>query len=150
MLIDITAIKGNKGDTLTLDTGLDLSGIDGLFSDVGIKGAIKNIEGVLTFKAELKGVYSAVCDRCMEEVKLPLKAEINTIFDTEAAKDDSLTIENGKLDLEKTVYDALSLEIPIIILCGADCKGICPGCGVNLNKEPCRCADEEKKSSIIY
>ena len=24
-------------------------------------------------------------------------------------------------------------------LCSEDCKGLCPGCGVNLNHEACRC-----------
>jgi uncharacterized protein len=25
-------------------------------------------------------------------------------------------------------------------LCKSDCKGICPGCGVDLNREKCRCS----------
>ena len=24
-------------------------------------------------------------------------------------------------------------------LCSPDCKGLCPGCGANLNHEACRC-----------
>jgi len=28
------------------------------------------------------------------------------------------------------------------ILCREDCKGLCPGCGANLNIEPCRCEKE--------
>ena len=27
-------------------------------------------------------------------------------------------------------------------LCSPDCKGLCPGCGADLNREPCRCKKE--------
>ena len=28
---------------------------------------------------------------------------------------------------------------PAKVLCSKDCKGICPKCGTNLNKEKCKC-----------
>jgi len=31
-------------------------------------------------------------------------------------------------------------ELPDRLLCDPLCKGLCPGCGVNLNRETCRCA----------
>ena len=75
---------------------------------------------------------------------MPLEAKLDTIFDLNEAKDDSLTLENGKIDLIRTAYDALSLEVPMVILCKEDCKGICPDCGVNLNNEDCRCEKGEE------
>ena len=80
----------------------------------------------------------------MEEASLKLEAKLDTIFDINEAKDDSLTLENGKIDLVRTAYDALSLEIPMVILCKEDCKGICPHCGKNLNLEECDCAEDEE------
>ncbi len=143
MLIDISKIKGCIGDTLVVDTALDISELDPAFSDVKVEGKIKNIAGVLTIKATVSGTYSAVCDRCVEDTSVKLEAKLDTIFDLNEAKDDSLTLENGKIDLIRTAYDALSLEIPMIILCKEDCKGLCPHCGVNLNLESCDCGEEE-------
>lgn len=144
MLIDISKIKSSTGDVLVIDTGLDISELDPAFSDVKVEGKIKNIAGVLTIKAVISGTYTAVCDRCMEEASLKLEAKLDTIFDINEAKDDSLTLENGKIDLIRTAYDALSLEIPMVILCKEDCKGICPHCGKNLNLEECDCAEDEE------
>ena len=144
MLIDISKIKSSTGDVLVIDTALDISELDPAFSDVKVEGKIKNIAGVLTIKAVISGTYTAVCDRCMEEASLKLEAKLDTIFDINEAKDDSLTLENGKIDLVRTAYDALSLEIPMVILCKEDCKGICPHCGKNLNLEECDCAEDEE------
>lgn len=144
MLIDISKIKGSTGDTLVIDTALDISELDPAFSDVKVEGKIKNIAGVLTIKATVTGTYTSVCDRCMEDASMKLEAKLDTIFDLNEAKDDSLTLENGKIDLIRTAYDALSLEIPMVILCKEDCKGICPHCGVNLNLEECGCSEDEE------
>ena len=144
MLIDISKIKSSTGDVLVIDTELDISELDPAFSDVKVEGKIKNIAGVLTIKAVISGTYTSVCDRCMEEASLKLEAKLDTIFDINEAKDDSLTLENGKIDLVRTAYDALSLEIPMVILCKEDCKGICPHCGKNLNLEECDCAEDEE------
>ena len=144
MLIDISKIKSSTGDVLVIDTALDISELDPAFSDVKVEGKIKNIAGVLTIKAVISGTYTAVCDRCMEEASLKLEAKLDTIFDINEAKDDSLTLENGKIDLVRTAYDALSLEIPMVILCKEDCKGICPHCGKNLNLEECDCVEGEE------
>lgn len=144
MLIDISKIKSSTGDTLLIDTALDISELDPAFSDVKVEGKIKNIAGVLTIKATVSGTYTSVCDRCMEDASLKLEAKLDTIFDLNEAKDDSLTLENGKIDLVRTAYDALSLEIPMVILCKEDCKGICPHCGANLNLEECNCSEDEE------
>lgn len=144
MLIDISKIKSSTGDTLLIDTALDISELDPAFSDVKVEGKIKNIAGVLTIKATVSGTYTSVCDRCMEDASLKLEAKLDTIFDLNEAKDDSLTLENGKIDLVRTAYDALSLEIPMVILCKEDCKGICPHCGANLNLEECSCSEDEE------
>ncbi len=145
MLIDISAVRKETGSVMEISERLDLSEFDQGFDEVSVIGKIKNIAGVLTFKAEMTGVYNTVCDRCLEPAQVKLSAQIDTIFDGDCAKDDSVTFENGKIDISKTVYDALALELPIQIICSEDCKGICPGCGVNLNNEPCRCENEEQQ-----
>jgi len=34
------------------------------------------------------------------------------------------------------------LEVPMAPLCDADCKGLCPRCGANRNRETCGCPRE--------
>jgi len=44
------------------------------------------------------------------------------------------------LDLLPMVRDAIHLAVPIAPRCRPDCRGLCPDCGVDLNKGQCRCA----------
>jgi uncharacterized protein len=36
--------------------------------------------------------------------------------------------------------------LPVKMLCSQDCKGICPGCGANLNEEVCGCKANSRQS----
>jgi uncharacterized protein len=47
------------------------------------------------------------------------------------------------LDLTEVVRQNLLLSIPISPVCDSQCRGLCPGCGANLNEEACTCHREE-------
>jgi uncharacterized protein len=44
-----------------------------------------------------------------------------------------------KLDLTEIVREQMFLALPMIHLCGPGCRGLCPKCGGNLNKNECTC-----------
>ena len=50
-----------------------------------------------------------------------------------------------KINLDKIVDDTVITNQPVTILCKDDCKGICMGCGVNLNNAECKCNNKEGK-----
>ena len=47
------------------------------------------------------------------------------------------------LDLTDEVRETIILDFPNFPLCGEACRGLCPRCGVNLNRERCGCRPEE-------
>ena len=47
-----------------------------------------------------------------------------------------------KIDLGEVVREQLYLALPMKPLCREDCKGLCPVCGVNRNRETCTCQQE--------
>ena len=47
------------------------------------------------------------------------------------------------LDLAAICWEELMLALPVTPLCRQDCKGLCAGCGVNLNEGMCACTEEE-------
>jgi uncharacterized protein len=89
------------------------------------------------------------CDRCLKEFDLNVSEESRVMFSTDAEivkLNDSEEIEyldsNAKeIDITDVIRDTLLLSIPMKLLCSEDCRGLCAGCGVNLNEEPCRCAE---------
>lgn len=143
-VLDIASLFKSTGVAENIDIEVPFSEDMSEFSDVTVKGRMKNTAGVVTVKFTVNGKYTTECDRCLDEVVLDLTASIDTIVTENESKDDSVTVENGRIDLVKTAYDALSLEIPLIVHCSEDCKGICMGCGANLNREECRCAEKDK------
>jgi uncharacterized protein len=44
-----------------------------------------------------------------------------------------------RVDLDPTLREELILQTPEFPLCKADCKGLCPNCGADLNKTTCQC-----------
>lgn len=137
--LDINDFSRRDGDTLPFDERVDLSNEEPLFTDVRIVGRLRNVVGVMTVCATVTGVCTAACDRCLEPAVLSLESDLKTVLTLDSSEDDSVWIENGKIDLCRTAYDALVLSLPIRILCKEDCRGLCPTCGANLNDGDCGC-----------
>ncbi len=43
------------------------------------------------------------------------------------------------IDLTEDVREEILLSVPSRFKCSEDCKGLCPGCGADLNSERCKC-----------
>jgi uncharacterized protein len=94
-------------------------------------------EGDLTAKTDLD------CSRCLDGYQQPIKIQFAEIFSAHPREqfEDELGEEmlpaDGSLNLGPIIRDYAVLDIPIRRLCSEDCKGLCPVCGMNLNKEDC-------------
>ncbi|MCX7635807.1 MAG: DUF177 domain-containing protein [Syntrophales bacterium] len=93
------------------------------------------------------------CSRCLETVELPVDVAFRytlTPFPTGQAEEVELTVEDLEygyydgdiIDLEPLVYEQVVLQIPMKVLCGDDCRGLCPACGKNRNIDPCTCGED--------
>ena len=51
-------------------------------------------------------------------------------------------LKGENADLEEIVRTVFVLNMDSQLLCDPDCKGICGGCGKNLNHESCTCQKE--------
>ncbi|CAI5535772.1 unnamed protein product [Closterium sp. Naga37s-1] len=47
------------------------------------------------------------------------------------------------IDVSKYVRDTVHLEIPLKVRCSPGCRGMCLGCGANLNVKECACGADE-------
>lgn len=96
-----------------------------------IKAKITRAENTALAHIQIQGRYSFLCARCLETIEKDLSQEFNLDY----------AIEKGVefIELNEDIRQEIILNSPAKILCKDDCKGICPGCGVNLNKEKCKC-----------
>ena len=107
-------------------------------------GAVK-IVGEIT----LTGDHSAVidgevsftltgeCTRCLTKTSKEFVMEFSEAVD--ADDEDGYPVKNDTVDLSKIVDDLVAMNLPVNFLCKEDCKGICAGCGTNLNDGECKC-----------
>jgi uncharacterized protein len=72
-----------------------------------------------------------ICSRCLGEVNQTTKQSFRKIYNI-----DSL---GEYLDIDNDIREEVLLNFPMKVLCKPDCKGICPKCGANLNKQECSC-----------
>ncbi len=98
-----------------------------------------------TLTGEIKAVLCATCARCAEPFLEPLSCSYTERFVKEAAEEDSYAYEGDTLDISQMVLDNLLLHLPIVSMCKADCKGLCPVCGCNLNTARCSCGRDLAK-----
>lgn len=103
-------------------------------------------EGVLlsgTVSAEAHGV----CGRCLKPVTEHVEAEAEGYYLFEAAEElegyeeDEFEVvsDEGAIDVSGPIEAALVYGTPFVLLCDADCKGLCPKCGADLNEGACAC-----------
>jgi len=94
----------------------------------------------------------ADCSRCLEPVTLavdtpvavtmfPVDAEPQPAPDGELKAEDMgiATYEDEQIDIGAVIHDEVFLELPMNPLCAANCAGLCPSCGANLNQKTCEC-----------
>jgi uncharacterized protein len=51
--------------------------------------------------------------------------------------EDGYAIVDRAVDMAGPATDELALALPSAPLCSPECKGLCPTCGSDLNRDPC-------------
>jgi DUF177 domain-containing protein len=90
------------------------------------------------------------CSRCLESLVSRIGPEVDLhLVPAPTARQEQ--VELGPDDLEVDFYQGDTLDVarllrsetdlalPMKPLCGPDCRGLCPSCGVNRNVTACRC-----------
>ncbi len=92
------------------------------------------IQGQFSARTEMN------CVRCLEPYTGDMAWSLTDLFafDQRSMSDSDLLVpEEGRIDLAPLLREYALLEIPIQPICRADCKGLCPQCGGNLNQADC-------------
>lgn len=107
-------------------------------------------EQQLTLRGTVELSARDTCARCLNECAFELVADLLVFADRRGSDDpkdeDALEREGSvlyheglELDLGPSIREALILEVPKVILCKPDCRGLCAECGQNLNESSCSC-----------
>ena len=150
LVINISRLGRRPGSMLTISEtlpspsriGLDLIAIDEgapLTLDLRIESVS---EGALV-TGTVSAPTSGECARCLTPITGDVEIDLTELFAYPDSATDETTDadEIGRVgssgqpdtvDLEQPVVDAIGLALPFAPLCGPDCAGLCPHCGVPL------------------
>jgi uncharacterized protein len=103
----------------------------------------------------LEGAIECDCSRCLEPFAVPVDAKLDLLFlaatenvgtggaeDEREIEDDDLGVsyyKDEEIDLGEIVREQFYLALPMKPLCREDCRGLCPICGANRNRDACTC-----------
>jgi uncharacterized protein len=93
-----------------------------------------------------------VCARCLANYPSVIDSRFTIYFrkglphdameeETELVEQDliSATYSGDEIDLTHEIEEQVAMEVPLKPLCSEECKGLCPGCGTDLNQASCSC-----------
>lgn len=109
------------------------------------QGEVVNTAGLLTLCGTLKAEMTCVCDRCgtVYDREKVMALEVPLAADVEGeASPEVFVLEGDGIELDDVLETCFVLDMEQKSLCRADCKGLCPQCGKNLNDGPCSCKKE--------
>jgi len=114
---------------------------------------IERRERRLHISGSVAGELRQACARCASDFAQPIERRIRAVLvldpvDSEDEEEldpgdlDESYLDGNVVDLLELVREQVLLALPHKPLCRADCRGLCPRCGVDFNHETCSCEDD--------
>lgn len=116
---------------------------------------VARIRDLISVKGTVETRVRIPCARCLEEYELPVRKPLNVHYtqnmpelegpatkDVVEIRDELIGLvpfEGDAIELDDVIQEQVVVSLPTRPLCRADCKGLCPRCGADRNREPCDC-----------
>jgi uncharacterized protein len=112
----------------------------------------------IRIRGSLATRLEASCDRCLGPVEIPVKSDFDLFYRPlqSIAKEEEIEVPTEELDvgfysgdgleLADVATEQVILSVPMKVVCGAECQGLCPVCRANRNLVRCNCAPPPQDS----
>jgi uncharacterized protein len=159
MLLDLRGFRGEVDRVArTWEPGaFELEGEDfRLIAPVELSAELRKDAQKARLVGRLKTTLEVDCGRCLEAFEIPVDAKFDLMFlpesggtpdgdgekEVQEADVGVSYYKDDTINLGEVVREQFFLVLPMKPLCRPDCKGICPECGKNRNREQCDCRAE--------
>ena len=117
---------------------------------------LRRQEDRILVEGEVEARFLLHCDRCLDAYEEPARLEFSLEIEhadqgglerehaCRADEMDTMFTREPVVDVGDILRQQVLLGLPVKRLCAASCRGLCSGCGVNLNRETCHCAAQGK------
>jgi len=122
-----------------------------------IKMALRaiRIDDMIDVKGHIETLVRLACGRCLKEYETPLKSRFGLTYvhripgiqedevpdevEINAAEMGLVYFEGEDINLQDGIQEQVIMALPVKTLCRENCKGLCAGCGHDLNEGDCGC-----------
>lgn len=126
-----------------------------------VTGTVRRDSGTaVVLDVQVVSTLEVPCSRCLEPFAVPVDTRVETRFVPagDLARVTADTVRSGEIDddvvgpdlglaeyqdetidLGGVMREQFVLAVPMKPLCSEDCRGLCPVCGMNRNRETCEC-----------
>ncbi|HVO96627.1 MAG TPA: DUF177 domain-containing protein [Bryobacteraceae bacterium] len=116
----------------------------------GVAELVSDVLSEVRVKGHVSVLMDADCDRCLEPAEFPIDADFQLYYrpvtdgygeerEIDEGEAEMGFFEGDGLKLNDVLREFVLLTLPMQRVCSEDCKGICPECGQNRNKNKCAC-----------
>lgn len=115
-----------------------------LISNIDIDIELTRVLREITILGNVSFSIESPCSRCLEAVELDLKPEIRLVLSPsdkiqDEEDENHETYSGEEIDISDYLRERIAISLPVKVICSEECRGLCPKCGINLNKETCDC-----------
>jgi uncharacterized protein len=153
LLVNAVELARQPGTVRHVDTVVALAELDAVDPHLGgDSGDAGDVAVDLTLESTLDDIvvtgtltveWSDECRRCLRPLADALRIVVEERY-ADSPELDEFPITNGQIDLRPMVREEVLLAIPDAPLCRADCPGLCPVCGIDLQSSPDHGHPEER------
>ena len=134
--------------------GSEKSEVASVDSDIEFHIDLLRTAGEISVRGKIGFLAVARCSRCLGDVSVDTNLEVNLILspsETERKEEaggdiDYETYRGRTIDLNDYMREQVNLSLPYKVVCTEDCRGLCGGCGQNLNEQQCGCETHQEDS----
>ena len=124
--------------------------------DVDVVAELAGAE--IRIRGSLRTRLESACDRCLGKVEIPVAHDFDLQYRpmSTIAREEEVKVPTDELDvgffsgdgvaLADVVAEQVILSVPMKVVCRPDCRGLCPVCGVDRNREACQCPTARPES----
>ncbi len=146
---DVAQLVGKPGERRHVEGKADIElavGLSHVTGPVVVAAELDGIDDGVLAKFDLHAPVHFVCPRCLAEWDEELEVSAFQVFEPEPDEDGYGLDRDDFIDVSGPVRDEVALAVPVRPLCRPDCRGLCPTCGTDLNREPCGGHEEPSRS----
>jgi len=114
-----------KPDGLALDS----EGIS-FIKPIAVKARVLKSGSEIFVDIALEAPVEYTCGKCLSKFEDVFRKKFNIEMEVKPAE---------IVELDDEIRQEIILDYPMKVICKAECKGLCPNCGQNLNTGECDC-----------